>query len=182
MFNKFELIGISLSMGSMALALYLINSHMSVPSLMASVPKESQSAFVSVASNTNPQEALRTAIVDAANPDGTVKKLIINDVVVGTGPEVTVGDTVTVHYVGALQNGDEFDNSRKRGTPFSFTMGEGKVITGWEEGMVGMKAGGKRVLVIPADMAYGDRGYGPIPGGATLVFAVELLDIKSAKQ
>ncbi len=178
MFNKFELLGIGASIGSMALALFLINAHTSRSTLAAIVPKDSQSAIVVVGSEGDQQAALRNAIVNSANSNGTVKKLIVDDVVLGNGPEAQVGDTVTVHYVGTLQNGDEFDNSHKRGAPFTFTLGEGKVIKGWEEGISGMKAGGKRVLVIPSDKAYGDQGYGPIPGGATLVFAVELLEIK----
>lgn len=181
MFNKFELLGIGASIGSMALALYLINTHTSNVTLAESIPKDSQSAIVVVGSEGDQQVALKNAIVNSANNNGTVKKLIIDDVILGNGDEAKAGDTVTVHYVGTLQNGDEFDNSRKRGAPFTFTLGEGKVIKGWEEGISGMKAGGKRVLVIPSDKAYGDKGYGPIPGGATLVFAVELLSIKSGK-
>lgn len=181
MFNKFEILGIGASMGSMALALFLINAHTNRLTLAESVPKNSQSAIVVVGSEGDQQAALRSAIVNSANSNGTVKKLIIDDVILGNGPEAKIGDSVTVHYVGTLQNGDEFDNSRKRGAPFVFTLGEGKVIKGWEEGIAGMKAGGKRVLVIPSDKAYGDKGYGPIPGGATLVFAVELLSISSAK-
>jgi FKBP-type peptidyl-prolyl cis-trans isomerase len=120
---------------------------------------------------------LRDAIVSAADSTGNLSKLIVDDVIFGTGDEVKVGDTVTVHYIGTLQNGQEFDNSNKRGTPFTFTVGEGKVIKGWEEGIVGLKKGGKRILVVPSDLCYGDKGYGPIPGGANLVFAVDLLEI-----
>jgi peptidylprolyl isomerase len=83
-----------------------------------------------------------------------------------------------VHYVGTLQNGTEFDNSKKRGQPFEFTVGAGQVIKGWDQGLVGMKVGGQRILVIPPDMAYGERGVGPIPGNATLVFSIELIDVK----
>jgi len=181
MFNKFELLGIGASIGSMALALYLLHGHTGTMTLAQSIPKDSQSAIVVVGSEGDQRAALHDAIVNAATPNGTVKKLVIDDVILGNGPEAKVGDSVTVHYVGTLQNGDEFDNSRKRGTPFTFTLGEGKVIKGWEEGVVGMKAGGKRVLVIPSDKAYGDKGFGPIPGGATLVFAVELLSIQPGK-
>jgi FKBP-type peptidyl-prolyl cis-trans isomerase len=181
MFNKFEIFGIGASIGSMALALYLINSHTNGVTLASAVPKDSQSAIVMVGAEGDQKAALKNAIVNSANTNGTVKKLIVDDVILGNGPEAKSGDTVTVHYVGTLQNGDEFDNSRKRGAPFTFTLGEGKVIKGWEEGITGMKAGGKRVLVIPSDKAYGDKGYGPIPGGATLLFAVELLSITPAK-
>ncbi|MCA9355820.1 FKBP-type peptidyl-prolyl cis-trans isomerase [Candidatus Kaiserbacteria bacterium] len=104
--------------------------------------------------------------------------MVIDDVKLGVGDEVKKGDTVSVHYVGTLQNGQEFDNSKKRGDPFEFIVGKGMVIEGWDKGLVGMKVGGQRILIIPSDMAYGDNGVGPIPGGATLVFSIELLAIK----
>jgi peptidylprolyl isomerase len=91
---------------------------------------------------------------------------------------VKEGDVVSVHYVGTLQNGTEFDNSKKRGAPFEFKVGGGQVIAGWEEGLVGMQVGGQRVLVIPPEKGYGANGIGPIPGNATLVFSIELLEIK----
>jgi FKBP-type peptidyl-prolyl cis-trans isomerase len=100
--------------------------------------------------------------------------MVINDITIGTGPIVQTGDTVRVHYAGRLQDGTEFDNSRKRGEPLEFTVGAGRVISGWEEGLIGMQMGGERILVIPPDKAYGDRGVGPIPGGATLIFSIEL--------
>ena len=104
-----------------------------------------------------------------------LKKIVIDDIKIGTGNEVVVGSKVSVHYIGTLQSGQEFDNSNKRGTPFTFTVGEGKVIKGWEEGLLGMKAGGQRILVIPPELAYGDSGIGPIPPKATLVFAIDLI-------
>ena len=115
----------------------------------------------------------------ATDEYGKVTKLAIRDSKVGDGAPVIVGDTVTVDYVGKLQDGTEFDSSIKRGTPFSFTVGEGKVIKGWEQGLIGMKKGGQRILIIPSDMGYGDRGMGPIPPGATLLFSITLLDVKS---
>ena len=106
-------------------------------------------------------------------------ELQINDTVVGTGDEAKKGDTLVVHYTGTLEDGTKFDSSVDRGTPFEFQIGQGYVIQGWEEGMLGMKVGGKRTLTIPSDMAYGDSGIpGAIPGGATLIFEVELLEIK----
>ncbi|MCA9358758.1 FKBP-type peptidyl-prolyl cis-trans isomerase [Candidatus Kaiserbacteria bacterium] len=104
--------------------------------------------------------------------------MVIDDVKVGSGDEVKAGDTVSVHYAGTLKGGKEFDNSKKRGAPFEFTVGEGRVIKGWEEGLIGMKVGGERILVIPPEKAYGEQGIGPIPGNATLVFSIELLEIK----
>ncbi len=110
-----------------------------------------------------------------AQPGG----LISTDTKVGTGPAVKSGDTVTVHYVGTLTDGTEFDSSRKHGQPFTFEVGAGRVIKGWDRGLVGMKAGGKRKLTIPSDLAYGDRGMGSvIPPKSTLNFDIELLSIK----
>ena len=120
------------------------------------------------------QEAVRNSVDDR----GAVRNLIIDDVVPGTGDPVESGDTVTVHYQGTLTNGQEFDNSRSRGEPFTFRVGRGDVIAGWEEGVLGMREGGSRILVIPPDMAYGARGYGPVPANATLVFSIELLSIR----
>lgn len=107
----------------------------------------------------------------------TPSGLRITDLVVGDGAEAIAGQTVSVNYRGTLANGTEFDSSYGRG-PFSFPLGGGRVIQGWDEGVAGMKVGGKRKLVIPPDLAYGDRGAGGvIPPNATLTFEVELLRI-----
>jgi len=96
----------------------------------------------------------------------------------GTGAVAKSGDTVSVHYVGTLENGTKFDSSIDRGEPFSFTLGENRVIKGWELGVSGMKVGEKRKLTIPSDLAYGNQAVGGvIPANATLVFEVELLGI-----
>jgi FKBP-type peptidyl-prolyl cis-trans isomerase FkpA len=101
------------------------------------------------------------------------------DVTVGQGPEAVPGRTVTVHYTGWLPSGKKFDSSRDRGEPFAFTLGAGQVITGWDEGVKGMKPGGRRKLVLPPGMAYGEAGAPPdIPPGATLVFDVEVLKVQ----
>lgn len=116
---------------------------------------------------------------DPEKPKEPEKPLEKKDLVVGKGPEAKAGDFISVHYVGTLTDGKEFDASRKHGKPFDFQLGQGNVIKGWDEGVKGMKPGGKRKLVIPPSMAYGDRGAPPvIPPGATLVFEVELLEIK----
>jgi FKBP-type peptidyl-prolyl cis-trans isomerase FkpA len=106
------------------------------------------------------------------------------DTVVGKGKEAVAGKTVVVHYTGWLyapkapkQRGQQFDSS-VGGEPFTFPLGMGGVIKGWDQGVAGMKVGGKRTLVIPAELGYGARGAGPIPPGATLLFDVELLDVK----
>ena len=107
----------------------------------------------------------------------TPSGLRITDLVVGDGAEAIAGQTVAVNYRGTLANGTEFDSSYGR-SPFSFPLGGGRVIQGWDEGVAGMKVGGKRKLVIPPDLAYGDRGAGGvIPPNATLTFEVELLRI-----
>ena len=100
------------------------------------------------------------------------------DVVVGKGASPTSGKTVKVHYTGTLENGKKFDSSVDRNEPFSFTIGVGQVIKGWDEGVMTMKVGGKRKLIIPSNLGYGARGAGgAIPPNATLLFDVELLDV-----
>ncbi len=105
-------------------------------------------------------------------------KLETVDEVVGTGKEAKTGDTVKVHYTGTLMNGKKFDSSRDRGDAFEFTLGKGGVIKGWDQGVVGMKVGGKRKLTIPSDLGYGTAGSPPnIPGDAGLKFDVELMEV-----
>ncbi len=97
----------------------------------------------------------------------------------GQGEAPKAGQTIVVHYTGWLEaDGAKFDSSVDRGPPFSFTIGEGRVIGGWDEGLATMQVGGKRRLIIPQDLAYGQSGQGPIPPNATLIFDVELLDIR----
>ncbi len=105
--------------------------------------------------------------------------LQIEDQVQGTGAEAKTGQRVSVHYTGWLTDGKKFDSSKDRGKPFQFTLGAGEVIKGWDQGVAGMKVGGKRKLTIPSDLAYGARdvGNGLIPPNSTLVFEVELLGV-----
>lgn len=179
MVNKFEAIGIGVSIAAMSVALFLMrvdSSFLSKANDQNSAEK--QSAAVVVAEGETDQEALGKALAEATGDSGKIEKMIVDDVVLGVGDEVVTGDRVSVHYIGTLQNGQQFDNSYNRSTPFSFVVGDGKVIPGWDQGILGMKKGGKRVLVIPSDLAYGKSGFGPIPGDATLVFAIELVSIE----
>ena len=106
--------------------------------------------------------------------------LVVTDLTVGDGAEATTGSTVSVHYVGvAHSSGEEFDASYNRGAPLQFRVGVGQVISGWDQGIVGMKVGGRRQLVIPPQLGYGDRGAGGvIAPGETLIFVVDLLDVR----
>jgi peptidylprolyl isomerase len=105
--------------------------------------------------------------------------LEVTDVLAGDGDEAAPGRTAVVHYVGvAYSSGEEFDASWNRGEPFAFPLGAGRVIAGWDQGVVGMKVGGRRRLVIPPDLGYGDRGAGSaIAPGETLIFVVDLIDV-----
>lgn len=103
--------------------------------------------------------------------------LVIEDLVVGTGATAAAGDTVSAHYVGTLTNGTKFDSSYDRGQPYSFVLGAGRVIAGWDQGVPGMKVGGKRRLTIPPSLGYGSQAYGPIPANSTLIFDIELVSI-----
>jgi FKBP-type peptidyl-prolyl cis-trans isomerase len=113
-------------------------------------------------------------------PNGPASRtLVVKDLITGTGKAATSGSTVTVNYVGVLyKGGKEFDSSWSRNQPFSFKLGQGSVIQGWDKGLLGMKVGGRRELIIPPNLAYGQKGSPPtIPGNATLIFVVDLLDV-----
>ena len=121
-------------------------------------------------------EAPDVPATDAPAPDG----LVIQDVVVGDGEEAVEGSTVAVKYVGAFyETGEEFDSSWSRGADETLpvTLGAGQVIPGFEGGITGMQVGGRRVVTIPSELAYGEAGQGPIPGGSTLVFVIDLVDV-----
>jgi peptidylprolyl isomerase len=103
------------------------------------------------------------------------------EIVEGTGARPKAGDSVSVHYTGWLKSGQKFDSSHDRGQPLEFPIGRGRVIKGWDEGVGSMRVGGKRKLIIPSHLAYGDRGAGGvIPPGATLIFEVELVGVRAA--
>ena len=114
------------------------------------------------------------AAAEVTTPSG----LKYQDLVMGDGATAESGKRVSVHYTGWLTDNTKFDSSVDRGQPFEFVLGQGQVIRGWDEGVSGMKVHGKRRLTIPSDLGYGPRGQGPIPPNATLIFEVELLDVK----
>ena len=120
-----------------------------------------------------------TTSKEASELTTTPSGLQYRDLVVGTGEEARIGATAIVHYTGWLEDGTKFDSSLDRGVPFEFVIGQGRVIKGWDEGVGSMNVGGKRELIIPPDLAYGDIGAGGvIPPGATLKFEVELIGIR----
>ena len=149
-FNRFEIIGGIMSVVCMVLALWLIRVESAT--IAQNVEPDTQTAAVRVAGDD--EAALRAAFGEAADDNGGLGRMIIDDVVVGSGEAVALGDTISVHYKGMLQNGQEFDNSYNRGEPISFEVGAGRVIAGWEEGVLGMQVGGERILVIPPALAY----------------------------
>ena len=137
------------------------------------------SLFAMAPDNTIADASALGGPLDAEETRITASGLKITELAIGEGAEASSGQTVVVHYRGTLEDGQQFDASDDRGTPFSFPLGAGRVIKGWDEGVVGMKVGGKRKLIIPSDLAYGSRGAGGvIPPNATLIFEVELLDVK----
>jgi len=166
---------------AVALALVVVIIIFILPGLSPFGQPQSQTAAVEqtqLPTNQQNQQASTTM------PTEPVTQLMMKDDVVGTGATAAAGDSVTVNYVGSLTNGTVFDASANHGTTgFTFNLGAGQVIKGWDQGIVGMKVGGKRTLVIPASLAYGSQAVGNvIPANSDLVFQVELLKVqKSAK-
>lgn len=113
-----------------------------------------------------------------SQPQASQQGLQKEDLTVGNGDEAVAGKKVTVNYVGTLTNGTKFDSSYDRNQPFSFNLGAGEVIQGWDQGVVGMKVGGKRKLVIPPELGYGGQAAGSIPPNSTLIFEIELLKVE----
>lgn len=136
--------------------------------LLATAP-----AFAAEKKSTKKTDAAKAAATSPASP-----KLEKKDVKVGKGATAETGKTAVVHYVGTLPDGKKFDSSRDRNEPFSFRLGAGEVIKGWDDGVVGMKVGGIRKLTIPPELGYGARGVGSIPPNSTLHFEIELLEVK----
>ena len=148
-------------------------------------PNESNPRLFAMAPEASDQVAQGSAAdllggdMEATKERMTPSGLKITDLVEGTGTEAQSGNTVSVNYRGTLTNGQEFDSSYRRNQAFTFPLGGGRVIRGWDEGVVGMKEGGKRRLVIPADLAYGSRGAGGVIGpNETLIFEIELVKVQ----
>lgn len=142
-----------------------------IDSAQPNQPNQSKEQTLIANANTQEMDNSENAIVT----DSGLKYI---DLVEGTGASPQPGNTVTVHYTGTLEDGSKFDSSRDRGQPFSFKIGVGQVIKGWDEGVASMKVGGRRQLIIPPELGYGSRGAGGvIPPNATLIFDVELLKI-----
>lgn len=181
----FIIIGVFITAG--VLGVYFILNQ-SVPA--AEIKKNAEEEpmkFIQEETNNQNTNTQRPAVI----PTSTVKELMVEDEVIGQGAEVKSGDNIVMHYTGTLENGQKFDSSVDRGQPFETQIGVGQVIKGWDQGVIGMKVGGKRKLTVPGSLAYGDQGIPaqdqqgkPIPGqyaippNATLIFELELLEIK----
>jgi FKBP-type peptidyl-prolyl cis-trans isomerase len=181
MINKQEAVGIFVCVAVLALmlAFWRFGGSLSLEALNVFANNPAMNEQGAVVIGSQDEEDRRAAIEFSASADGTLERLIIEDVKVGGGDRVAAkGDTLVVDYIGTTQAGVQFDSSYVRGEPFEFTIGEGRVIEGWEKGTIGMRVGGERILVIPSSMAYGNRQVGPIPPNSPLVFSIKLLEIK----
>lgn len=147
-------------------------------SIMKGSDKISDSVTNSVFSESPSSSPSTSPEVSGPAQTTAVESLKITDEKVGNGDPVRSGDTVTVHYRGKLTNGTEFDSSYKRSEPFTFVVGQNSVIQGWEQGILGMRVGGKRTLVIPPKLGYGSVDMGVIPPNSTLIFDIELIEKK----
>jgi peptidylprolyl isomerase len=176
----FVLKGILISLGVMIAAVLVLVIAQFTGSTSTAIAAETPTAVTSSPASSpvsNPDNEMT-----AAKPSGetvtTPSGLKYKEIKVGAGATPTAGQTVVVHYTGTLESGSKFDSSRDRNSPFSFVLGVGQVIKGWDEGLSTMKVGGRRTLVIPPELGYGSRGAGGvIPPDATLIFDVELLKI-----
>lgn len=149
-----------------------------IPSLLAACAPGANAAAKGCQNMTATANIPVTHLVDSTQVRQTASGLGIQDLVVGTGPEAQSGSIVAVHYTGWLTDGREFDSSRHGTELLRFPLGQKRVIDGWDEGIAGMKVGGRRKLVIPPTLGYGASGNGPIPPNATMIFDVELCGVR----
>lgn len=171
----FLIVGIIIVTG--ALGIYFILNQQAPVVEIKNNPEEEPMKFIQDQNQNKNQNTNSQA--QSVSPTPSVKELKIEDEKIGEGAEVKSGDTIVIHYTGTLENGQKFDSSLDRGQPFETQIGVGKVIKGWDQGVIGMKVGGKRKLTIPSDLAYGEQGIPEaIPPNATLIFELELLEIK----
>lgn len=173
--NKNYLVFMIVALAVVGAGYYLFNGQPQTPSIQSN-----PSPQFSVVPSSNLGDTINNVATPSASPTTKqVDQLKIEDITVGNGDEAVAGKTVTVNYVGTLTNGTKFDSSYDRNQPFTFHLGAGEVIKGWDQGVAGMKVGGKRKLTIPSDLGYGEAGAGGvIPPNATLVFEVELLKVE----
>ncbi len=166
------------------LAIFIVICFLAIGSILVyskngiSIPKTAPISQTLSGFNAPKTENAKEATPTITMSDQKVTELKIEDQKDGTGAAVVKGNTVEVNYLGTLLNGQKFDSSYDRNQTFSFTVGNGEVIQGWDEGLIGMKVGGKRKLTIPAEMAYGSQAVGGIPANSPLVFEIELVSIK----
>ncbi len=172
-FKRDELVGIfvSIVIATAIFAVLRFDMFTKLQTYMAT-PSEVETVEIDASDD---QSALKELLTGSFTKNGKITKLIIQDSKVGDGAVVHEGSRVTVHYIGKLQDGTKFDSSYDRNEPYVFTVGEGSVIKGWDTGLLGMKVGGERILVIPDNLAYGNREVGTIPPRSTLLFAIELI-------
>lgn len=179
-FERDELIGIFISLVVVSAIFGAMRFHVIeqwFTSMTSADPLISADDVVAI-SSTDDVGNLARVLRDTFTATGVVTKIVVEDEREGTGPTVEDGSRVTVHYVGMLQDGTQFDNSYSRGEPYTFMVGAGEVIEGWEKGLLGAREGGERLLVIPPEYAYGSRSVGPVPADATLLFAVEIIKVE----
>lgn len=166
----------------LAVGSILVYSLNNFKSIKGEVVKQNLSGTKQPASNqmtqTPDQSGSENITIKPMDIKTPITELKIEDEIVGKGPAVKNGDTAEVNYLGTLLNGTKFDSSYDRNQTFSFSVGAGNVIQGWDKGLIGMQVGGKRKLTIPSDMAYGSSGQGPIPPNSPLIFEIELVSIK----
>lgn len=168
--GKYYISGVILLTG-ITFAIFILRGNNST-----SIKNEADSSFLTPLPTQEGQVKLKDVTITPMQEE--VTELIIEDLTVGTGAEAVSGKKITVNYRGTLTNGTQFDSSYDRGVPFSFVLGAGSVIEGWEKGFAGMKIGGKRKLTIPPSLGYGPRAMGTIPANSVLIFEVELLDVE----